>query len=300
MRFIESTTDSQEVLEKTFANEGELEKEEEPSEAPSAEAPSANTEEESEASAEPEAKEDQQEGEDSESEHEEKPKRVRGGYKKKISRLTREKYELEAKLREYEQKLAGTHAEETKQQPESGIQKPRADQFSTYEEYVEALADWKFQQKMIEAQAAAERQKAEAEARRQQEELKSKLDTYRAKVDEAVERYEDWDEVMNKNVLVPEAASIAIIESENGPDIAYYLGKNPEVIEELHELSPVQQIAKIVKIGNELAGKYNRRPLTKAPAPVNPVAGSPRGGETLVPNPSYKELRRRWLQERYS
>ncbi len=296
-RIIESTTDTQEELERAFAEEPEVKPEEKASKE-AEEKPEAVSEEDAsteDIEAQEEPKED--------AEYQEKPDqkhKSNKGYQKRIDKLTREKYEREARVAELERKLqeiSQQQAQPAVQQTQQRVEgKPRLDQFQNYNDYVEALADWKFEQRQIQAQAeAAQRAQMEA-AQRQQEELREKVESYKERVASTVEKYADWDEVTKKNVIVPEAASMAIIESENGPDVTYYLGKHPEVIEELHDLTPVQQISRIAAISYEIAHPGSRRVQTKAPAPVQPVGGSSQG-TTMPPEPTYKDYRNKWLRE---
>src|SRR5690242_13163389 len=299
-RTIESTTDTQEELDRALGKDAQTdekpeEKSEEAPEQPEEKAEAEQPEEESEEAGESEEKDASQEKAGTKR----KPNK---GFQKRIDKLTREKYQLEARLAEYERQRHEQGAKVQATQRDSGAStsgKPRLDQFQSYDDYVEALTDWKFQQRQEQAQAEAIQRQQQEAAQRQQEEFKSRFDSYRERVEQAADRYEDWDEVTNKNVVVPESASIAIIESENGPDITYYLGKHPEVVDELHELSPAQQIARVAVIGYEIAhpnGSASKRVQTKAPAPVQPVGGSAKG-TTMPPEPSYKDYRRKWLQE---
>jgi hypothetical protein len=303
-RMIESTTDTQEAMEATVG------KSDEPVEAAAAPATEAE-----EAKPEAEAKAEAPETEVSATEQapqeaaEESPAREeklsKKGFLKRLEKLNREKQQLQARLYEYEQRLsqqAQARPEAPPQAPPQAPQaqgdgRPKIDQFETYDAYVEALADWKFQQRLTQAQIEAQRQQQMAEMQRQQQELEARVRAYKERVAEVAARYEDWDEVTNKDVLVPPSASIAIVELDNGPDVTYYLGKHPEVVEELHSLTPAQQIARIALIGHEL--KNPPKVQSKAPAPVVPVGGSVASGNNLPANPSYKDYRRKWLSEQF-
>jgi len=302
-RMIESTTDSQETMEAVV---GKSDEPVEGAEAPQSEQAEEKTKAEGEGGEAPKqeaAAEAAKEEEASEAAPAEEEKLSKKGFLKRIKKLNLERQKLQERLYEYERRLNQQQAQaqppvqappqQPAQQPGDG--RPRVDQFETYDAYVEALADWKFQQRIMQSQMEAERQRQAAEMQRQQQELESRVRTYKERVAEAASRYEDWDEVTNKDVLVPPSASIAIVELDNGPDVTYYLGKHPEIVEELHSLTPAQQIARIALIGHEL--KNPPKVQSKAPAPVVPVGGSVASANALPANPTYKDFRRKWLQE---
>lgn len=197
----------------------------------------------------------------------EEPKKPKSGFQKRIDKLTKRNYELESRLAELEKT-----AREAQPKPEStaGAEKPRPENFNTYEDYLEALTDWKADQR--EAQREAVRQKEEQEAI-----LKENLTAYSKGVSEARERYEDFDDVVDRDdIMIPQAAQMAIIESPNGADVAYYLGQHPEVAEELQTLSPFGAVMEIGRISQLLAngGHAAPAPVSKAPAPIRTVSGN--------------------------
>jgi hypothetical protein len=303
-RMIESTTDTQEAME---AAVGKSDEPIEEAAAPATEAEEAKPEAQTQAEA-PEAKEAVSEPEPQEAAEEapgKEEKLSKKGFLKRLEKLNREKQQLQSRLYEYEQRLSQQPQSRPEAQPQAqpqstqplGDGRPKIDQFETYDAYVEALADWKFQQRLTQAQIEAQRQQQMAEMQRQQQDLEARVREYKDRVAEASAKYEDWDEVTNKDVLVPPSASIAIVELDNGPDVTYYLGKHPEIVEELHSLTPAQQIARIALIGHEI--KNPPKIQSRAPAPVVPVGGSVASSNNLPASPSYKDYRRKWLSEQF-
>ena len=202
---------------------------------------------------------------------EQKPK-SKGGFQKRIDKLTSEKYDLQRKVEEYEAKLKTLPPPQPEAKTQEG--KPQPETFKTYEEYVDALADWKIEQKM----AALQRQEIETA---QKEHAKAVFSAHEQRVAEAQERYTDWDDV-RKNLdteeyQVPEAAFFAIPEQENSADVLYYLAQNPDECAELRDLSPVAAASRIGRISAMLAKEEPApapKPVTKAPPPVKHVGGS--------------------------
>ena len=71
----------------------------------------------------------------------------------------------------------------------------------------------------------------------------------------------------------------AIIEMENGPEVAYFLGKNPEICEELCQMSPFEAVRAVGRIADDRADLlpcrgFRRRPVDRpVGVGVPPAAG---------------------------
>jgi hypothetical protein len=90
----------------------------------------------------------------------------------------------------------------------------------------------------------------------------------------------DFDAVMETaNIPISQAVADSILESDVGPQLRYYLAKNPDVTVKLSEMSPLAAAREIGK----LEVKLQATPATKtssAPAPISPV----KGGTTRNPS----------------
>ena len=93
-------------------------------------------------------------------------------------------------------------------------------------------------------------------------------------VDKASEKYEDFDQVVGE--LKPTTPwAIAIMQSENAADVAYYLGQNIKEAQRIIALDPIAQIREIGKLETKLlAAPPAVKAASKAPAPITPVSGS--------------------------
>jgi hypothetical protein len=242
---------------------------------------------------------------DSETEIEAQEKKGKGGFSKKIDKLTARNYQLEKARAEDRQWFADQVAELKRQlageKPAVKAEtssKPSPDKFQTYEDYVEALAEWKTEQKVTEREQAARQEK-------EQEQTKATFAAYNRRVSEARGKFEDFDEVVgNDDVTVPPSAQLAIVELENGPEVAYYLGKHPEEAEALHDMSDRKVIMTIGRISDSLDSKSSpapRRPASGAPAPYKPVGtSSTKSTQSLeeMPQRQYNELMNKRERER--
>ena len=212
---------------------------------------------------------------------EERPKKPRGGFQARIDKLTREKYEAEARAQELQGRI------DAQQQPHGA---PERSQFESYEDYMRAVA-------VHEAKEAAKTVfKEHEEAYRQnqvQAEEQQLMASWEKRKEAAQEKYEDYDEVTNVDVPVSQAMQRALLESEAGADIAYYLGKNLAEVERILKLSPGRQFIEIGKL--ELKVQSPRKLTSGAPAPINALRG---GGGVETIGPDDKDDKR-WLERRY-
>ncbi|MGH9395942.1 MAG: hypothetical protein ACRD18_03715 [Terriglobia bacterium] len=137
----------------------------------------------------------------------------KGGFQKRIDKLTRRNRELEGRLAQFEQAARVATPQAAPQPAQAVLQsgKPAIESFNTYEEFLEALADWRIDQK--EAQRATKAAQNEQSAQ-----FESIEKSYSERAEEAANKYPDWEEVIGQDdVLLPNVAVLAIKEAENGP-----------------------------------------------------------------------------------
>lgn len=139
----------------------------------------------------------------------------------------------------------------------------KADQFSTPEEYAEALAERKAEEKL--AQREQERQLAEI------------MSAHEEREEEARTKYDDFEQVAyNPNLKITEVMAATIRASDVGPDVAYFLGSNPKEAARISGLSPFLQAKEIGRIEAKLVAEPPKKKTSSAPAPIAPVTA--RGG----------------------
>jgi hypothetical protein len=138
------------------------------------------------------------------------------------------------------------------------------EQFATNEDYVEALADQRAEQKI-----------AEREQRKQQTEI---LDAYHDKEEEVRAKYNDFEQVAyNPNLPITTVMAQSIQASDNGPEVAYHLGANPKEAERISRLSPILQAKEIGRIEAQLAANPPVKKTSNAPSPISPVSARTTG-----------------------
>ncbi|GAC1403873.1 MAG: hypothetical protein NVSMB64_06280 [Candidatus Velthaea sp.] len=195
----------------------------------------------------------------------EKPEK-KGGFQKRIDKLTREKSELATQKAELERRLAeNPAAKPIEKQPEG---KPQASNFDTYEAYTEALTDWKIDQReQARTKTETDRQAANAQ--------KAVSDKFQERIAETRKRYEDFDEVLANADDQPVSAAMnqIILESEHGPEVVYFLAQNLDQAAAIAKLSPLAAARAIGKIeaGFSKPDSETKPAVSKAPPPIKPV-----------------------------
>lgn len=215
-------------------------------------------------------------GEESKPETKETPKTFTQEDVDKI--VSKEKARTERKLqKEIDRRIAEAMQKNAPQQPAEpeAISKPKPDQFATTEEYVEALAAFKAEEIFRTKTQESESQRREAELRQRHQ---SVVTSYQERVEQAMEKYPDFEDVAySPDVPITNAMAATIQESEKGPDIAYFLGKNPAEAQRIAKLSPFLQAKELGKLEAKLESAPAPVRTSNAPPPINPIRNATAG-----------------------
>jgi len=201
-------------------------------------------------------------------------------YDRKIKDAYRKEAEAKA-----ENALLRRQLEELKPQPKDSGEPNIAD-FSDVEEYATAKAKH--------ASDKALRTHQDTISQKQQQEARQQVVTaWQERVAKADSKYEDFDEVVGD--LQPNSPfTAAIMQAENGEDVAYYLGKN---IGEAQKIAGLNPLAQAMAIGR-LAAKLEAEPPkvhtpSKAPAPIKPIGGGSAGPDKRLSEGTYDDFAKR-------
>ena len=237
--------------------------------------------------AEPDAEADQSgqdgEGKDATATDEAKEKKPNPKLERRFSEITKQREQarqeaqrereqreaLEIRLKELEAKVNPPAA-----QPEDELgEEPKPEMFNDMFEYARALAEYTADKKLM------ERDKEE-QARQAKAEQEAKFQAWADRVNAAKNELPDFDDmVQSSDVRVSDPVRDAIIESENGPKILYWLAENTDFAKKLADMSVVSAVREIGKIEArfEKAKDPEPKPVvgkSKAPAPINPLRGA--------------------------
>lgn len=230
-------------------------------------------------------------GDESDAQADANLRRGRNHYARRIDKLTRESSELRetnaALTRVVERVLGGMQGQpagQPAQQPQANDVGPQREQFASYEDYIEARADWKAERRATQAQHALLTQLAHAAQAQQVRQQGNQLaEQFQSRLAEGRKDFTDWDATFDGDAAdlpVSQAATAAIVHSENPAAVMYWLGKNPDALRKLNSMPLVQAAIEVGRIA-ESAGKGRSAPnLSRAPKPGNPanVRGGAPGG----------------------
>lgn len=219
----------------------------------------------------PEAQQDEQTEESSEDHADDLQEKKRRGKtaQDRINDLTRARREAERE-RDYYKGLVNPNT--TPVSPASGADKPTSDQFDTYDEYIDALTDWKVS-KADEARTSAAIQHFEQTSRQA---------AWSEKVEAASHTIPDYQDVVGSSEI-PIASHVAdaLMDSDKGPELAYHMARNPEFADRLNRMSPLKAALELGRLETTLTASPVRS-ASRAPAPANPI----RPSTTLASDPA--------------
>ncbi len=183
---------------------------------------------------------------------------------KRIDQIIKERNEAREQAAYY--RGLAEKAPEPAEPAEPELVKPKLEDFESYEDYTEALTDYKLE--LRDKKRATEA--ADAQATKTRDLVKSKLDL-------GYEKYDDFEDVALANNLPINDAMIEVLaECDNAADIAYHLGKNTAEALKISRLSTVGMARELGRLDskfseNESGTKTPPKKVTKAPPPIKPV-----------------------------
>lgn len=208
-------------------------------------------------------------------------------YKRRINELTKDKHEarrqaerLEQVLKQQEELLQRLAPKEVLQQPT--LAPPIAEDYVGGQfdpRYLQDMMTYTRESAKLEAVQAVKQEYEQRQQYEQRVAQQHKLETAEAA---ARAKYSDYDGVIEQITSDPRLAQNdtirqALLGLDNGPEIAYTLGKNLDVAYEIANMNPIQA-------GMRLAEIINRAPrrTSNAPTPIKPISavgGTPGNGK---------------------
>lgn len=201
-------------------------------------------------------------GDESAADTEAEPKKPARGVQKRLDELTRRIHE---ERREKDRLLAllerGSPAQQQQHRPpqaQSGP--PREEDFASYEQFEEARIAHAVEMRL---QTARELESQERVAR-----------SFEERVTKVRDRLPDYDlYVGDPNLTITPLMAAVIRESEVGPEVAYYLGKNRSEAQRIADLPPHRQAAELGRLEAKLSAPPPPSNKPIPPAPPQTVSG---------------------------
>lgn len=174
----------------------------------------------------------------------------------------------------------------------TGDGKPQPENFKTVGEYTEALVEYH-------AREAGKKSRANAETEHRQAQANQVIAGFVDRQEAFKKATPDYEEVLESaDFEVPQITQQYLVESEMGPQLAYHLAKNPDVVTSLRKLSPARQLAELGKLEAKLevkpapqAGSSPKNDVSKAPAPIQPLEAKSTPVQKKPEEMSFQELR---------
>ena len=217
-------------------------------------------------------------GKDPEKPEEAEKKATTRRFERRIDRAIRAKAEAEARAELLSRELQEIKAKQAPPHTEGEIP-PRIEDFTDPQEYAKAYAAYETQKALKERDQSTAKERAERE--------RAQLSQgWESQVLKATDKYEDFDEIVGelKPGLTPWGDAIML--TENGADVAYYLGQHEKEAERIFALSPRAQFVEIGRLAYKLSvtSEAPKKP-SKAPPPIAPVSGTAETQEPAVSDP---------------
>lgn len=198
---------------------------------------------------------------------------------------------LRAELAELREQMQTAQAQPA---PKELDPKPVRSQFVSDDDYMEALSDWKVDQKLQERQ----QEEVQARANAAQEAL---AQNWEKRLKAAKAELTDFDDVVGKSEIdLPNHIYVAVVESDIGPQLAYYLAQNPDEARLLKGMSPTAALRMLGKLEDRLAEKESPKKdepkpvvpeTSKAPPPIDPLKDASTPVEKPTSQMTYAEYK---------
>lgn len=116
------------------------------------------------------------------------------------------------------------------------------------------------------------------EEHEQKRRMKDQQDGWAKKEEPVASKYEDYPEVFQDFIASKPSQFLtqAILKADEGPEIAYYLGNNPQELRRINAMEPVDQVLAVGEIRALFKTPTVKKEVkpTQAPAPLTPLTGA--------------------------
>lgn len=198
----------------------------------------------------------------------ERPKK-KGGFQKRIDKLTRKNSDLERELEYLKREVHGRTPVKDEAPVKASDSAPKEEDFDTHAEYLKAVARHEVREEISRAEAKKREDDSKTE-------FQSRVQSYAKKEESFKEKHEDYDDVMEdvSDVALSITVRDVILSSENGPELAYELAKNRDELERICQLPAIQAAIEIGRFQASLNKSAPEIKKTKAPRPLESVGKS--------------------------
>ncbi len=174
--------------------------------------------------------------------------------------------------------------------------KPLQENFETYDEFQEAIVDWKVSERLTHHEAQQRDRIERDRAQRAQEDL---VAAHTARIDTFRSEHGDFDAVVTagKDLPMTRPMQDAVLNSESGPAMMYHLCQNPEECDRIAAMNPILALKEMGRLEGRLEAAppgptSTTESITKAPRPIKPVGGGATASTIQPDQMSYQDYKR--------
>ncbi|MGH1360988.1 MAG: hypothetical protein ACRBC3_19690 [Burkholderiaceae bacterium] len=206
----------------------------------------------------------------------------RGGYKQRIGKLVQSREEAKQRAAELEQKNSELEARLNAQSAPSETDQDKApseSDFKTWDEYQDAKARYVAERATRDVLSKAEKDRLAQENERTARDAHTKRAVnFQSGVEALAAELPDVDDAMKRMQLSnPLATGNALLRSEKGPDVAYYLASHPQELATLEMQvgnDPVEAALAVGRLEGKAAAFIKSRTKSAATKQTSPIAGA--------------------------
>lgn len=231
----------------------------------------------------------------------EKPRKPGGGFQKRISELTREKHEAIRRAERAEQ-LAEQAMSLARPKPAEAAadDEPRPDQYTKYEDFVTAKAEWKADQRVKAALEGFQKQAGAVDQEKARIERARNFATEAKVQGKAIQGFEDaLAHVQSEDFPMTPAIGEYLLDAEHKAAMVKYLADNEDEAFRISRLGPVAAVKELAKVEARFSAKPKPK-TSSAPPPPATVSGGAAAPQTIerMDHNGVLDLVRKWDQRR--
>lgn len=207
--------------------------------------------------------------------------RFRNPVQPRIDELTRKAREQERETAYWRGRAEAREAKEAEAREAKAAEKPTPEKFGTYDEYVEALTDWKADEKI---KANNETQKQESAKERT---ARERTERWTERSNAARATHTDFDEVLNaaSDVKLADFVCDALDESDKSAELLYRIAQDPSIADRLNAMTPRQAALELGRMEAKLLAPVSAENPDPDEVPVDPKPAPPARKTTSAPPP---------------
>ena len=229
------------------------------------------------------------------------PKKPGGGFQKRISELTREKHEAIRRAERAEQ-LAEQAMSLAKPKPAEAAadDEPRSEQFSRYEDFVAARAEWRADQRVKATLEGFQKQVGAVDEEKARIERAKTFATEAKAQGKAIQGFDEALEyVRSEDFPMTPAIGEYLLDADHKAAMVKYLADNEDEAFRISRLPPLAAVKELAKVEARLSAKPKPK-TSSAPPPPATVSGGAAAPQTIerMDHRGVLDLVRQWDQQR--